>query len=133
MNEHVKMESLQEEKNGLSNLALAGNNLSFHQFVITLNYNLTVFIKYNPYELHEGCEMCNTASSNHDLTIKTAELKWTGQTYTCGNCNAILIPPSQKESDLKKQLNIQRIQQQIELEAIQHQQRMKYLQTLLHS
>ena len=46
-----------------------------------------------------------------------------------GRCRAMLKShPSKKESDLEKQLNIQlqRIQQEIELEALQHQQRMKY-------
>lgn len=75
------------------------------------------------------CEVCDIDSNNPS---DMAELKWTGKSYMCGNCRAVLKPDSSKQEwDLEKQLNIQRIQHQIELEALQHQQRMKYLQTLL--
>ena len=122
MNEPEAEISLPERKEGC--LVLAGNHLSYHsKLVSATNIFLTIYI---------DCELAKYFSKpNHD-SIKIAELKCTGEAYMCGNCNATLIPPSQ-ESDLEKQLNLQRIQQQIELEAIQHQQRMKHLQTLLHS
>lgn len=63
--------------------------------------------------------------------------EWNGEAYmVCENCKQVLKPvplKSKQESDLEKELNIQRIQQQIELEAIQHKQRMQHLQTLLLS
>ena len=53
-------------------------------------------------------------------------------THVCGNCKKHFIP-SKQESDLERQLNLQRIQQQIELEDLQHKQRMNHLRTLLLS
>ena len=55
--------------------------------------------------------------------------------YLCGNCKRLLQPaaPSKQECDLERQLNVQRIQQQIELEALQHEQKMNHLRTLLLS
>ena len=80
----------------------------------------------------------NYKVSNNDIardhnsdSTSVAELECSGKAYMCGNCKMLLKP--KEESDLEKQLNIQRIQQQIELEALQHQQRMKHLQTLLLS
>ena len=60
-----------------------------------------------------------------------AKLECSGQVYMCGNCKMALKP--KEESDLQKQLNIQRIQHQIELEALEHERRMKHLRTLLLS
>ena len=60
-----------------------------------------------------------------------AKLECSGQDYVCENCRMVLKP--KEESDLEKQLNLQRIQHQIELEALQHEQRMKHLRTLLLS
>ena len=64
----------------------------------------------------------------HNSNI-VAKLECSGQDYVCGNCRTVLKP--KEESDLEKQLNLQRIQHQIELEALQHEQRMKHLRTLL--
>ena len=66
-----------------------------------------------------------------DSNQNVGELECSGKVYVCGNCRMVLKP--KEESDLEKQLNIQRIQHQIELEALQHEQRMKHLRTLLLS
>ena len=101
-------------------------------YVNLINIHVTKRYDLDQNKLLSDCEVCDT-DSNNDVT-NMAELKWTGKAYMCGNCRAVLKPdPSKQEWDLEKQLNIQRIQQQIELEALQHQQRMKYLQTLLLS
>ena len=104
-------------------------------YVTLINIHVTKRCDLDPQNkfISSDCEVCDPDRSNNDAT-NMAELKWTGKAYMCGNCRAVLKPdPSKQEWDLEKQLNIQRIQQQIELEALQHQQRMKYLQTLLLS
>ena len=77
-------------------------------------------------------KMCTGGARDRDSsTTNVAELECSGKAYMCGNCKMLLKP--KEESDLEKQLNIQRIQHQIELEALQHEQRMKHLRTLLLS
>ena len=74
---------------------------------------------------------CNVSGARDHDSTNVAELECLGRTYMCGNCKMVL--KLKEESDLEKQLNVQRIQHQIELEALQHEQRMKHLRTLLLS
>ena len=75
-----------------------------------------------------GCNN-HAAWKSFSLDSDKAEL---GKSYVCGSCKHVLQSvPSKYEYDLERQLQIQRIQQQIELEDLQHMQRMKHLRTLL--
>ena len=115
-------------------LVRTGNVVHVITYVNLINIHVTKRCNLDENESLSDCEVCNTDSCSNNDSSNVAELEWTGNAYMCGNCRAVLKPdPSKEECDLEKQLNIQRIQQQIELEALQHQQRMKYLQTLLLS
>ena len=84
-----------------------------------------------------GCCLGASVQANQNRSVSKpypddsskAELKWDGRVYMCGNCKKVLA--LKQESDLEKQLNQQRIQQQMELEDLQHKQRMRDLHTLL--
>ena len=91
------------------------------------NHSCSVIEPFHDSKMYTG----GARDRDSSTTTNVAELECSGKAYICGNCKMLLKP--KEESDLEKQLNIQRIQHQIELEALQHEQRMKHLRTLLLS
>ena len=103
-----------------------------HNVIVVTYVNLISVdtTNYKQCSLDENGALRTDGTRDHDPSI-VAKLECSGQDYVCGNCRMVLKP--KEESDLEKQLNLQRIQHQIELEALQHEQRMKHLRTLLLS
>lgn len=129
VNEQTALVEFQNYSPASSRASLTAHNVIvvYVNSVINVNATGSNFSGKQPFK---DCEQWDKDSVRDSSDI--AELEWTGEAYMCGNCNAMLkLTPSTQESDLEKQLKLQRIQQQIELEALQHEQRMKYLQTLL--
>lgn len=126
---------LQIQTNGYSVIAYpaTGENCALITHLTLINIDATKWFLRGPNdESNRNNQFQSKVQCGRDSN--KVELKWNGEAYICGNCKQVLHPvPSKHESDLEKQLKIQRIQQQIEMEDLQHKQRMKELRTLLHA
>ena len=118
------------QNNNHSETALSTENTMMHYFRVTFvsidaaNYSLAETDGCNDGYIYAFFKSYPNDKADHELE----------RTYMCGNCKQLLrLVPSEQEYDLERQLNLQRIQQQIELEALQHKQRMNHLRTLLLS